>query len=108
MSLRKYQQSLTDELLKVHKEIPESKLVKNRYRAIRKALIKSYPKLINETNKEVMLQFIKDTVYLDRKQRKFTEGIEDEEKEILSQEYQIEELGMEVGITNNVKELQNL
>lgn len=108
MSLRKYQGSLTEELVKVHEREPQSKLTKNRYRAIRVALIKSYPNLINSTDKEVMLNFLRDVVYLDRKQRLLTEGLERDEKEELSQEYQIEHLGVEIGLENNIKQLKNL
>lgn len=107
MSIRKYQQSLTDELISIHQREPQSKLTKNRYRAIRVALTKSYPTLINGTDKEVMLNFLRDVVYLDRKQRLLTEDLEREEKEELSQEYQLEHLNVEVGLENNIKQLKN-
>ena len=55
-----------------------------------------------------MLNFLRDVVYLDRKQRLLTEGLERDEKEELSQEYQIEHLGVEIGLENNIKQLKNL
>lgn len=108
MSLRRYQKSLTEELTKLHEREPQSKLTKNRYRAIRVALIKDYPTLINGTDKEVMLNFLRDVVYLDRKQRLLTEGLEVGEKEGLSQEFQIEELGYTPGYTRDVTTLKKL
>ena len=74
-------------------ELPEARLVENRYRTLRYALLEAYPNLINGTDKEVMLRFLKDAVYLDRLIRKETEGEQPLKKKILSQEYIISELG---------------
>lgn len=108
MSLRRYQKSLTEELTKLHEREPQSKLTQNRYRAIRVALIKDYPTLINGTDKEVMLNFLRDVVYLDRKQRLLTEGEEVEVKEELSQEYQVEVLGLVPNYSRDVATLKKL
>lgn len=88
------------------KMTPEASKVENRYRAIRHALLPDYPTYL--ANKEISLAFLSEIVYLDRQLRKMTEGIDDEKKEILSQEFQIEELGAEPNYNNNVKQLKNL
>lgn len=72
---------------------PETKLVKNRYRAIRWLLTQPYNDITTAAEKERLLSFLKDAVYLDRRLRLATEGLEDEMKQELSENYQVEELG---------------
>ncbi len=55
-----------------------------------------------------MLNFLKDAVYLDRMIRKLTEGEEVQEKEILSEQFQLDELGMEVGSVELAKDIRNI
>lgn len=69
------------------KESPEAKLVENRYRSIRYALHEEYKQVSEVLGKERMIDLIKDCIYLDRKLREMTEGIQTEEKKILSQEW---------------------
>jgi hypothetical protein len=85
----------------------EARLVKNRYRTIRKTLQYSWTALIDSVGKETMLNFLKDVVYLDRKLRLQTEGEEDELKEQLAQEKQIE-LGYGIDIHKKEFEKQLL
>lgn len=103
----KYRQELKNALTDAL-NIEGARLVKNRYRTLRIAISAKYPNLVNGTDKEVMLNFLKDAIYLDRQLRKLTEGQEEETKEILSQNFQIEELGMEVGLSDNVRNLKKL
>lgn len=96
----RYKQVMTD----LMEAKPEAKLVENRYRVMRYVLRKYIPQL--ETLKDSEIEDIcRDVVYLDRQIRILTEDTEREKKEILSQEYQIKELGREVGYHGNVKKL---
>jgi hypothetical protein len=74
-------------------KVPEARTVEYRYRTIRGALYEEYPKLIETTDREIMLNFIKDAVYLDRLLRLSTEGEQPLKKKILSQEFQVSQLG---------------
>lgn len=67
----------------------ETMLVKNRYRAIRYLLKGRYSTQAFE-NKDQTIEMFKDAIYLDRRLRLYTEGIEQPLKEQLSQEEQIE------------------
>ena len=84
---------------------PEARLVKNRYRAIRFVLKNYFPQLFELYPPETIENLLRDVVYLDRQVRLATEGIEGQEKEILSQEYQMEVLEREVGFNENVRKL---
>lgn len=53
------------------------------------------------------INLLKDTIYLDRILRLATEGLEQEEKDILSQDFQLE-IGYEPNYQNNVKQLKCL
>lgn len=86
---------------------PEAVLVKNRYRILYATLKQMYPKTFENIDKEVMTTLIQDIVYADRKWRKLTEGEDKKEKIRLSQEYQLNELGVEVGLNQNIKLLKN-
>jgi len=101
-SKTRHNNKLTEDLMVVLKCHKEASLVAFRYRTILSALRGAYPDLTTNTNKEVMLEFLRDVVYLDRKLRKLTEGKDGEQKEILSQEYQLNELGAEIGLQQNI------
>lgn len=88
-------------------QFPEGKLVKGRYRAIRHVIGQFYPSVAN-MDKESALEMIRAVVYLDRQHRLQTEGIDNETKEIESQEFQMQELGMETGYYEDVKKLESL
>lgn len=63
---------------------PEARLVKNRYRLIRKALMAEYPKTLGTVDKDTILELLRDVTYLDREVRLFTEGSDQEIKDLLS------------------------
>ena len=84
-------------------QIEGADTVKLRYRTLRYSLLSEHPNLISGTDKEVMLCFLKDVIYLDRQLRLLTEDVEKEEKEVLSQNYQIEELGCVPGFEESIR-----
>lgn len=84
----KYKSSLT----KLLAERPEANKVDERYRVMRYVLNSEWTNLVNSVDKEVMYKFLQDVVYVDRLIRKQTEGQDNEQKTILSQEFQLEEL----------------
>ena len=77
---------------KLYNAIPEARKVKNRYKAIGALLKQKYPLIAdNEDISAVMVEnLLKDAIYLDRQIRLDTEGEEELEKKILSQDYQLE------------------
>lgn len=83
----KYKQDLE----KLYAKYPEAKEVKNRYKSMRVLLQREYLSLQGIDNK-VLEDILKDTVYIDRLIRRATEGLEDEEKTILSQDFQLNTL----------------
>ena len=85
-----HNKNLKESLKNVLAKYEEANMVEHRYRTLRAALTVAYPKLIETTDKEVMLNFLQDVVYLDRQLRKETEGKQKLLKNILSQEKQIE------------------
>jgi hypothetical protein len=95
----------TDRTEKLLKQYPEYRSVKKRYDAIALILQGKYPKI--KQNREVMARLFKDVVYIDRKLRAMTEGEEEEEKKILSQEKQIE-MGYEPNYYQDIKKLKQL
>lgn len=73
---------------KIFEQIPESKLVKNRYRTIRALLDIQRYSIFNDISQETLLEYIKDCVWLDRELRKLTSKEERELKQKLSLEKQ--------------------
>jgi len=67
---------------------PKFKQVKHIYDALKLLLQEKYPFIKEHDN----IQFLKDVVYLDRKLRLYREGEEDDLKELLEQEYIVENL----------------
>jgi len=102
----KHRQTLKTALQDILK-VKEARKVEMRYRVIRGALYKTYPNLITNTDRDLMLKFLKDVVYLDRQVRLLTEGEQKLEKEVLSQDYQINVLNKEVGYEQNIKRLNH-
>ena len=78
-------------LIKLYAKYPEAKSVKQRYVVMRTILQREYPSL-NSYKDESLEEILRDVVYIDRQIRKMTEGIETEEKTILSQSFQLEVL----------------
>lgn len=68
------------ELKEILDRSPEAKKVENRYLVIAQVLAKEYPNFMNATSKEVILKYLQDTVYLDRKLRLETEGDDEDVK----------------------------
>lgn len=66
---------------------PEARLVKNRYRLIRKALMAEYPKTLGTIDKDTILELLRDCCYLDRIVRSITMGIEVDLKRSLEKEF---------------------
>ena len=75
---------------KMFTDIPESKLVENRYKALRYMLQEKYGVMFENQPKEFVRDFLKDVVSLDRELRRGTEYLQKTKKEILSQEYIVE------------------
>lgn len=75
-------------------ENPEARLVKNRHRLLRVVILDQYL-FFREVSKETAIEFLKDVTYIDRQIRKLTEGYDKENKKILSQKYQMEQLDYE-------------
>lgn len=71
---------------------PEASKVKEKYRVLMYLLSKEWKSIIFSKENSVMKDFLQDVIYADRLLRKYTEGEDEEEKEILSQEFQLNEL----------------
>ena len=78
--------SIKSALERILNEYPEAQKVSERYRLMRAVLSEEYGNLIKDTSKELMLQFLKDTVYIDRQIRYQTEGKDEDTKLELSQQ----------------------
>lgn len=83
---KKYWNKRVDDLFEL---APEMSMVEKKYDSLKLLLQQKYP-FIKE--QEDHIQFLKDVVYLDRLIRLKTEGQQVEEKELLEQEYIIENL----------------
>lgn len=66
----------------------EYKSVKKRYDSLKLLLQEKYPHIKDHDN----IQMLKDIIYLDRQLRLFTEGEEEEEKDLLEQQYIVDNL----------------
>lgn len=98
--LTRRRRALRESLTKVLNTIPEASLLSKRYNALRFALLPFYPHLLE--NREVSLGFLKEIVFLDRIIRLETVGMDKENKTIAEQKFEIEELGAEIGLKNNI------
>ena len=63
----------------------EAHKLENRYKVMAQLLAKEYPSLMTSTTKELMYEFLRDVVYIDRKIRLETEGESEDEKLELAQ-----------------------
>lgn len=81
--LKRYRTVLSETIL----SNPEAKLVKNRYRLMRKAILDQFPQTFEGISKETMLELLKDVCTLDRLLRKETEGSENTIKRNLEREF---------------------
>lgn len=79
-------------IMEMFKADADSKLLENRYRAIRFLMKGKHAEVVEKIEKEKLLTFIKYVVYIDRKMRLFTEGEEVELKKELSEEFITTEL----------------
>jgi len=73
----------------LYKAHPEAQLVQNRKRTLRAILIKKYD-FLKELDKDFAQEFLSDVLYNSRKLREDTEGMEDELKRKLEQEWLID------------------
>lgn len=72
---------------------PDAKEVAKRYKVMAFVLSKEWGNLIMSiVDKNILYDFLHDVTYVDRLIRKQTEGFEEEEKQILSETFQLEEL----------------
>lgn len=66
--------SLKNNIDRVLRDIPEANKLEYRNRAIRMALIHSYPNTLSGLEKGLLVEIIHDTIYLDRILRLKTKG----------------------------------
>ena len=89
--------SIKRSLANAIRTIPEATDVKNRYRLMSYILNDFYPIISGSVSRDTFKEFLREVVYLDRMIRKETQGKDEEEKTILSQDFQLKELDYEVG-----------
>lgn len=94
-----YWHSRMDKLFELE---PSLKDIENRYKALEILLQKDYQPIVKSVSVDSFRQFLRDVIYLDRELRRETEGEQEDLKEILSQEKQIE-LGYEPGYNQKLK-----
>jgi len=85
----KSQKKIATTLENLLQQFPEAGLVENRYRSLR-VVLKKHWKFVETVDQKDMINFLKDVVYLDRRIRLATEGQQDELKQQLSEEKQLE------------------
>lgn len=85
------QNKYKSDLQKLYAKYPEAKKVAERYKVMRTILGREWLSL-SKIEQKVLEDILKDAVYVDRLIRRMTEDTEQEEKEILSQEFQLEVL----------------
>ena len=82
---------MDEAILATFKEFPEAKLVANRYKTLRKLPSDRFPEL-REIEKERLYEILFDTITLDRKIRLWTQGEEKEKKQLLSDQYVVDNI----------------
>lgn len=85
------QNKYKSDLEKLYAKYPEAKKVAERYKVMRTILGREWLSL-SKIETKVLEDILKDAVYVDRLIRRMTEDTEQEEKEILSQEFQLKVL----------------
>ena len=78
--------SIKSALERILNEYPDAHKVSNRYWLMRAVLSEEYANLIKAVSRELMSQFLKDTVYIDRQIRYQTEGKDEDMKLELAQQ----------------------
>jgi len=73
-------------------ENPLARLLKNRKKLIQKCISKLYPESLDGIPDEKLQRILSDAISLDRKARSETEEEEKEEKQILSEQWVIDNL----------------
>jgi len=101
----KFRQQLKKKLKLTLETFPNGKYVKYKYNVLRYTLLDFYPTMVNSMTKDDCLEMLRAVIYLDRQLRLETEGVDEEEKEILAQEKQIE-LGYTQNYQRDVKAIQ--
>ncbi len=71
---------------------PKARLVEHRYTAIRRIITKLYPGTLETFPKDKLEDIIFDAISIDRLIRQETQDEQKEEKQILSEQWQIENL----------------
>lgn len=100
------QNKYTKDLEALYSKHPQAKEVKERYKVMRIILQREWPSL-EKYEQSVLEDILKDAIFLDRKIRKMTEGTDQETKDILEQNYLLNE-GYEVGVEKSVSKLKTL
>ncbi len=85
------QEKYTSELISLLEREKSAHLLEKRWAVIEYLLYKEYPETMKKMG-GVLRDFLKDTVYIDRKLRKCTEGDDQEAKDIAEQEFIIKEI----------------
>ena len=83
---------IKNRLTKTLREFPEANLVKNRYRTMHWVLKDFYPIISGSVSSDTFKEFLREIVYLDRQIRLNTEGRQKEEKEVLAQQFVVDEI----------------
>lgn len=104
----KFRQQLKKSLKLTMERFPDGKHIKYRYNTLRFTLLNFYPTMVGSMTKDEFIEMLRAIIYLDRQIRLETEGIDEEEKEILSQEFQITQLGAIPGINNQIKQIKSI
>ncbi len=85
------QNKYKSDLEKLYVKYPEAKQVKDRYKVMRTILGREWLSL-SKIEQNVLEDILKDAIYVDRLIRRMTEGVDEENKTILSQDFQLETL----------------
>ena len=101
----KHKREMTNTLENLLSTTPNARKVSYRYKTLRFVLKKHFTGL-QGMDDDYLEKVLKSVIFLDRKVRKLTEGVDEEEKEILSQEFQLNELGAEIGSVELAKEIR--
>lgn len=80
-----------DRLNRMLKQYPEMGLTENRVIALKGLLQKKYEHIMEAVSNETMKDFLRDTVYMNRKLRLETQGQQEEIKKLLSNQHLVEQ-----------------
>jgi hypothetical protein len=89
---RKESKAMDTAILDMFADYPETKLVENRYRAIRVLLMNKYSKELLSIEKIILCRILFDAITFDRKLRLWTQGEQKELKKELSDQFIVDEL----------------